>query len=101
LTAALLRMAPLPKFLWPIQNKYVIWTIMYGIIGQVRPIFLSGENVPPSSEVLRSVVTDLSKMRIIVATLFTVVILSCYIKIQSGYYPKNVKEAKQQIKKQL
>jgi hypothetical protein len=101
LTAALLRMAPLPKFLWLLQNKYVIWTIMYGIIGQVRPIFLSGENVPPSSEVLRSVVTDLSKMRIVVASLFTVVILSCYIKIQSGYYPKNVKEAKQQIKKQL
>jgi hypothetical protein len=101
LSSALLRLSLLPKYLWPLQNKYVIWTIMYGIVRQVRPIFLSGEDAPQPPEFLRNVITDLLTMRIIVATLFSVVLVSCYFKTQSGYYPKNVKDAKQQIKKQL
>lgn len=106
LAAAFLRLAPLPQFLWPLQNKYVIWTIMYEVVCQVRPILLlqGGGDVPQppvSSEFLRNVVTDLVLMRSIVATLVIALMIACYMKVQGGYYPKNVQDAKQQIKKQM
>jgi hypothetical protein len=101
LASAVMRLAPLPLFMWPLQNKYIIWTIMYVIVCQVRPLLLTGvDDSPQSSVFLKSVVTDLFTMRAIVATLFSLLMLSGYIKIQSGYYPKNVQEAKKEIKKQ-
>jgi len=34
--AALLRMAPLPKKCGIIQNKYVVWTCMFGLVRYIR-----------------------------------------------------------------
>jgi hypothetical protein len=97
LAAALLRLSPLPRFLWPLQNKYVIWTTMYPIVCLVRPILLKGDastSLSYAPDFLRSAVTDLFTMRIIVASLFSALVLSGFIKVQSGYYPKNVQDAK-------
>ena len=95
--AALLRLSPFPKFLWPLQNKYVIWTIMYAIVSLVRPILFNDAVSPAfyAPSFLRSMITDVVQMRITVAMLFSTLLLSCYIKVRSGYYPKDVKEAKQ------
>jgi hypothetical protein len=85
LLAAFLRLTPLlPSFCWPIQNKYVIWTLMYMIIRNVRPVI---------SEL------DVVKMRMIVAALLASLAVSCYVKIKSGHYPADVVAAKKMASK--
>jgi hypothetical protein len=102
LAAAVLRLAPLPSDLWPLQNKYVIWTILYAVVQQVRPMLLTGTNATPApsaESVFGRIVTDLFTMRVTFVALFSLLILSGYMKIQSGYYPKNVQDAKKETKK--
>lgn len=80
LLAASLRLTPLlPKMCAPLQNKFVIWTLMYLIVRQVRPIVDH---------------LDVVQMRLIVAALVTFLAVSCYVKVKSGYYPSDVKDAK-------
>jgi hypothetical protein len=74
LLAATLRFSLLPSTFWLIQNKYVIWTLMYLIIRHVRPFI--GQ-------------LDVSQLRMILAALFASFAFSGYIKIKSGYYSSN------------
>lgn len=79
LLAAFLRLSPLPYFCYPLQNKYFIWTLMYLIVRQVRPV-----------------IGDLNvvKLRLLVLALIASLAVSGYIKVTSGYYPSNVLAAK-------
>jgi hypothetical protein len=125
LSAALLRLTPfIPSSCRILQNKYVIATMMYSIISYIRPMLLlqpdlssvASSTTPavPSLFSLSSVwvrqyepkqlhdfvyniVTDLWTMRIIVVTLLGGLVASCYVKVRSGYYPQDVKDAKKKI----
>jgi hypothetical protein len=84
LLAALLRLTPfLPSFCWPLQNKFVIWTLMFLIVRQCRPVVSH---------------LDLVKMRSIILALLVALAISCYVKVKSGYYPSDVKAAKMKAK---
>jgi hypothetical protein len=79
--AALLRFtAILPKSLSFLQNKFVIWTLMYYIIQRYRAINFD---------------MDVVHLRIVFGTIVLLLSLTAHHKVQSGYYPKDVKHAKQ------
>ena len=80
LTAAFLRLTPLlPSFCWPLQNKYITWTLMFVIVRHTRPFIAD---------------LDVVKMLMVAAVLLSALAVSCYIKVSSGYYPSNVIVAK-------
>lgn len=80
LLAAFLRLTPLlPSFCWPIQNKFVIWILMYMIMRHARPVI---------SEL------DVVRMRMVFGALILSLVVSGYVKIKSGYYPDDVRAAK-------
>jgi hypothetical protein len=87
LLAAFLRLTPLlPSFCWPLQNKFVIWTLMFCIVQQCRPVMQD---------------VDVFKLRCIVLALLLAMAVSCYVKVNSGYYPSDVKAAKMMKAKAL
>jgi hypothetical protein len=87
LLAAFLRLTPLlPSFCWPLQNKFVIWTLVYFIVRHYRPMVSQ---------------LDLLHLRCIVFALLMAMVVSCYVKVKSGYYPSDVKAAKQMKTKSL
>lgn len=80
LYAALIRFTDvIPKPLSILQNKFVIWTVMYTIVHQARSI---------NYEI------DVVQLRIILAIVILLMAITAYRKVQSGYYPKDVKHAK-------
>jgi hypothetical protein len=79
--AALLRFSSIiPKPLSFIQNKFVIWTVMYLIMQYYRSINFD---------------IDVVHLRILFGILIVLLALTAHHKVQLGYYPKDVKHAKQ------
>lgn len=80
LYAALIRFTDvIPKQLSILQNKFVIWTVMYMIIHHYRSIDYE---------------INVQQLRILLAIVLMLLGLTAYHKVQSGYYPKDVKHAK-------
>ena len=79
LYAALLRFTDvMPKSLSLLQNKFVIWTVMYTIIHYSRSMQYDYNVV---------------HLRILLAIAILLLGLTAHHKVQSGYYPKDVKHA--------
>jgi hypothetical protein len=82
LYAALLRFSHvIPQELSLLQNKFVIWTIMYMITNHYRSRDYN--------------TLDVVHLRILLVIVLVLLGWTAHHKVQSGYYPKDVKEAKQ------
>lgn len=82
LYAALLRFTDIiPKEASIIQNKFVIWTIMYIITNHYRSMDYTN--------------IDVIHLRVLLALVVVLLGWTAHHKVQSGYYPKDVKHAKQ------
>ena len=82
LYAALLRFTDvIPKELSIIQSKFVIWTVMYLITNHYRS--MDYQNI------------DIIHLRALLVLVVVLLGLTAHHKVKSGYYPKDVKHAKQ------
>jgi hypothetical protein len=71
-TAATIRFTTLlPSFLWPLQNKYVMWTVLYGVMRHARPFIHQ---------------MDIVSLRLTLLALVSMFAISGYAKIKGGYY---------------